>query len=188
MQVTLNVNIPDAGLEFEHASGFNHTVAVEVLEKALAANTDYFVIYGLRQALADGMAAPKGSDEAFVNGKFMKKLDKAVRPGAMSIREVTRSTDPVKTEARRLANVDLDKWIADGMAEPTKERRKLIIADMMQDEMRLQTARENVEREAARAAAAVIPDSVRKLLGLDAEPEAPEASEAPDSPAPRKRK
>jgi hypothetical protein len=171
-------------LNFEHESGFARTITTTDIEAILAKSQDYVVAYGIKQSLADSFAGAKNyaeknklSVEDAVGVLFDKRLRKLLE-GTMDIREVTRSTDPVKTETRRLANETIDGWVrAKTLAKPTKDARKALVAHLMKDEHRIATATANVER-AAEAAKAELPADVAALLGLvepATEPEAPKA-------------
>lgn len=185
-------------LSFEHKTGFEFTVSDNDIEAIMAKSSAYVIAYGIRQSLSDAMASAKTEAEA--DAGFNKRLRKLLE-GSMDVREVSRSSDPIKTETRRLANADLDAWVKEGtVAKPDKDLRKAFIAELMKDEGRIAAAEANVAREAERAKApAAIPMALRALIGRrepDAEPAGTPGevgsnavSEAPDSPAPsRKRK
>ena len=150
-------------LDFEHKSGFSRTITDDEFNAAFAGSDLYLKVYGLRQSLADSLAGI--DDEKKAKESFDRRFRK-ICEGSMSVREVTRSSDPVKSETRKLANADLDSWIkAKAVAEPaTKDDRKALIDIMMADESRIAAARANVEREAAQVAAATVPDAILAAL------------------------
>ncbi len=156
-------------MDFEHKTGYARTLTSEepgvIKEKSL----EYIIAYGIRQSLQDSMAIGKDGTAADAEAGFAKRLRKLME-GSMDIREVTRSSDPVKTETRRLANEFLDELVrTKAIGKPDKDLRKFMVAELMKDEMRVETARENVERANARKATVSVPDSIKALLGLKVE-------------------
>jgi hypothetical protein len=167
-------------LNFEHKTGFAREVTEAEVEAIFEASREYVIAYGIRQSLADAMASAKTEDEA--DQMFSKRFRKLTE-GSMDIREVSRSSDPVRTETRRLANVDLDAWVKDGtIPKLDKQSRKAWVAELMKDEARVATAQANVEREIERAKAPkVIPAALRALIGRR-EPDAPDGEGLPQAP------
>lgn len=168
-------------LTFEHKTGFTREVTDSDIATIMSNSSAYVIAYGIRQSLSDAMASAKTEAEA--DAGFAKRFRKLIE-GSMDVREVNRSSDPIKTETRRLANADLDAWIKEGtVAKPSKELRAAFVTELMKDEGRIEAAKANVERELERAKAPkAIPAALRALIGVRMTDEDAEAELADDVP------
>jgi hypothetical protein len=176
----------------KHKSGFARELTVDEL-RAIETNSHVYVYtYGLRQALADSMASAKDAAEA--EGGFTKRLRKLME-GTMSIREVTRTTNPIEVEAKRLARVDIESWVRSGkVKKPTPEAMKEWIVALAGRPAYVESATANVAEAAAKSAE--LPDDIAALLVIaesdtGAEIEATYEHETPEiaeTPAPKRKR